>query len=47
MPALPAVLAELLEGQDHHKLLAAHHLSTGLDLCPYSRSDGLAFPESP
>jgi hypothetical protein len=29
------------------KLLAAHHLSTGLGLCPYSRADGLGFPESP
>ena len=29
------------------KLLAARHLSPGLGLFPYSRSDGLAFPESP
>ena len=29
------------------KLLAAHHFSTGLSLCAYSRSDGLRFPETP
>ena len=29
------------------KLLAAHHLSSSLGLCPYSRADDLGFPESP
>ena len=29
------------------ELLTAHHQSPGLDLCPYSRSDGMALPEFP
>lgn len=29
------------------KLFATQNIRLGLDLCPYSRSDGLCFPASP